>query len=476
MSSQALEQPVKPTAFTSHQPSKVMAALETLLLTLVLPCIGLHLYADPFFLNGGFPWLILIPVLVGLRYGFAYSFASALGITLSIGLAWRLDIIGITSFPTELILGFLTIALLTGEFRDMWARRYNHLKAAYNYQKIRMDEFTRVYHLLKISHSRLEQQLKGSQVSLRTALFQFHQQMVAFKPKEGEPLWGIGQQILQLLSEHGWLRMAALYQVDKNHQITFPAIACLGNPSPVSHNNHLLTETLAQSKATSIHLNEHTSHDEVLAVIPLIDITGRIWGIVTVNDMPFNLFQNSNLKLLSTLGGYIGDLLMGWAESNGEQGAAAHKFKRQLYRSLVELRHNGVPATTVVISSSRKQEALIEWIMTQRRCTDHIWLRHNLSGQPVLLMLLPFTDATETEHFMQRLEFAIKDKYHSSFSEIEIEVQRYPLSAINNVTDLLIQIESKHQIVKEETSNDKAINLLRHIATRKQLRLDVVEQ
>ena len=132
MSSQALKQPLKTAVLNSDQTSKVMAGLETLLLTLVLPCIGLHLSADPFFLNENFPWLILAPLLVGLRYGFAYSFASALGITFSIGLAWHLNFIAMTSFPVEFIVGVLTVALLTGEFRDIWVRRNNHLNAVYN--------------------------------------------------------------------------------------------------------------------------------------------------------------------------------------------------------------------------------------------------------------------------------------------------------------------------------------------------------
>jgi hypothetical protein len=167
---------------------------------------------------------------------------------------------------------------------------------------------------------------------------------------------------------------------------------------------------------------------------------------------------------------------MGWAESSGEQGTAANKFKRQLHRSLAELRHNGVPATTVVINSFQRREPLIEWIMTQHRCTDHIWFRQNLGGQPVLLLLLPFTNAIETENFMQRLEYAMRDTYHSGFTEIGIEVCIYPLSVKNNVKDLLIQIESKHQIIKEEVTNDKTISLLRRIGIREQLRLDVVEQ
>ena len=47
--------------------------------------------------------------------------------------------------------------MLVGEFRDIWDRRLERLDLANDYRQLRLDEFTRAHHLLRISHDRLEQ-------------------------------------------------------------------------------------------------------------------------------------------------------------------------------------------------------------------------------------------------------------------------------------------------------------------------------
>ena len=75
---------------------------ESIAISLSFPVIGYAIDpADPFFINYEFPWLILAPVLAGLRYGFVAGITSAtLLISLVTGgffLGWP----GVSFFPEE---------------------------------------------------------------------------------------------------------------------------------------------------------------------------------------------------------------------------------------------------------------------------------------------------------------------------------------------------------------------------------------
>ena len=115
---------------------------------------------DPFFMAAAFPWPAVGPVLVGLRYGFFFSFISVLIVLGSIATAIKMQWWGHTGFPYDYAIGLTAIAMLVGEFRDVWGRRLERLQESNDYRQVRLNEFTRNYHLLKVSHDRLEQQVR----------------------------------------------------------------------------------------------------------------------------------------------------------------------------------------------------------------------------------------------------------------------------------------------------------------------------
>ena len=60
-------------------PPRWLVWAETLVLTAAPPSLGLWLSPrDPLFIDARFPWLVLAPLLLGLRHGFARALASTL--------------------------------------------------------------------------------------------------------------------------------------------------------------------------------------------------------------------------------------------------------------------------------------------------------------------------------------------------------------------------------------------------------------
>jgi hypothetical protein len=137
-----------------------VAELETLAILVIVPAIGFGLRPDdPLFVRSGFPWLIFASLLPALRYGFATGFFSALVLNGYLGAAAHWRILGVERFPLEIGMAVLLSAMLAGEFIDSWTKRNQQQRIVNSYQHMRLEEFTRSYHLLKVSHDRMEHRL-----------------------------------------------------------------------------------------------------------------------------------------------------------------------------------------------------------------------------------------------------------------------------------------------------------------------------
>ncbi|MCB2572710.1 hypothetical protein KQ718_16095, partial [Listeria monocytogenes] len=107
------------------------------------------------------------------------------------------------------IVGVLLCAMLVGEFRDIWERRLERLELANEYRQLRLDEFTRAHHILRISHDRLEQRVAGNDQRLRSSLLGLRQ-LLRELPGEEAPLDARAETVLALLAQYGSLRIAGL--------------------------------------------------------------------------------------------------------------------------------------------------------------------------------------------------------------------------------------------------------------------------
>lgn len=420
--------------------------LETIIITGGIPGIGyLASPIDPFLLETSFPWVILAPILIGSRYGFSYGFGSALGLVAGLSASWYLELFPMSSFPTVLGVGLLLTGMVTGEFRDYWARRVHRLDAKCAHQQSRLDEFSRVYQLLKISHDRLEQQVAGSSVSLRTSLLAFRKHMSTPDYQDSSaPLHGMGERILSLFSEYGSVQMAALYQANGAHGIDLIPVARLGKPPSLSAPNRLVQEALETGHTVSVGADDAPTTDSVLAAVPLVDVHGKTWGVVTVNELPFVDFHHRTLDLLTILGGHIGDVLRGFGDANGVDGRRdATAFKRQLERCLMEVRRHQLPAGLITfgVSDAPLFAFLVELIRIQSRGLDQIWVSDAETKTAVVCVLLPFTDKDGVFNFCHRLERLVQEKRGQRFSEAGITARSRIVTARNTAIELLAEVE-----------------------------------
>jgi len=361
---------------------------------------------DPFMFHGDFLWLMLAPLFLALRHGFAAGFFVQLMILTLVTAGWRLSVPGVEQFPTTILLGITLVVMLAGEFSDYWQRRLLRDQIAAEHWDYRMQEFTRSYHLLKVSHDQMVEQLAGSTVSLRQAMSGVRHEMLKDKPSEQEDLLAAhAEAVLGLFRRYGTVQSGALYRV-VNHQVVVQPLASAGTvPEQSPVDSLIVREALEKAEMISVLSTDSGSpryvDGDILAVVPIQDMTGFIHAVLIVFRIPFLRFNNETLSLIAVMGASIGDLLHETGVEQQSETEAGVVFQHELKRSIRYARHHGVEAH--VVSLEMHENLSLNGLLAQRRSLDTVWLRRHRDGHPIVLWLMPFTDAFAVAGFQARM-------------------------------------------------------------------------
>ncbi|WP_150912070.1 PelD GGDEF domain-containing protein [Marinobacter halotolerans] len=399
----------------------ILKWLETLLITGFFLAFNIwYRPEDPFYLNGNFPWTALGALLVGLRYGFFMALVSALILIAALGLHLRLGMTAETGFPYVWTIGVLGVSLLAGEFRDYWERQRQRLEASNEYRGSRLEEFTRNYYLLKVSHDRLEQQLAGSSSSLREALRRLYAQI----DESGET--GLNRQsaalMLQLLMRYGQLQIAGIYAVTDGRPEAEP-LATLGRFRKVNPRDPLLQHALTERKLVSVQTEFRKRMDELdtdlLAVIPLIDSQDRFIGLCVIEAMPFFSFEARSLRLLAILAGHMADIVHEQTDASAGDTPDWRALRRHLARVGRDAETFSLPAAMAGLSLPDDQTGALvaDFIQKIRRWLDVI-AEHTFQGRRQIVILMPLTDELGLAGYLQRLDDGLREQLGLHVSDL----------------------------------------------------------
>lgn len=392
--------------------------LETLLLTLLALGVGSWLSPeDPLLVGAPFPWMVLAPVLLGVRYGFLQGLCSA---GLLIAALFALRFAGWQAYattPAAFVVGMLLCSMLVGEFRDIWERRLERLSLANDYRQRRLDEFTRAHHILRISHDRLEQRVAGNDQSLRSSLLGLRERLRSL-PGEGDGLAALAEPVLSLLAQYGSLRVAGLYRVADDGRVESRPLAVLGDMTELNGDDLLVRLCLERGELVSVRaeLLERGGHERYSALqlcVPLVDTEARILAILAVQQMPFFMFHERSFSLLAILAGHIADLLMSDPQALLLADADAQHYSQLLKRSLLDSRDHGLPASLFgfELTDEARGEELQRLLEGSQRGLDVQLKVRNSHGHRLVLVLLPLTSADGSQGYLKRLQLLIVERF-----------------------------------------------------------------
>lgn len=391
-------------------PSSVLAA-EVVLLPAIFLVIGYWFSPqDPLWVTSEFPWSLLAPVLIALRYGAL----AGLGSTVVLLAGWFfLFTDELHAFPQIYFLGGLVAALLAGEFSSLWRAQIRRAEMMQHYQEQRLEHLVRQYYLLRLSHDRLEQELIGRPMAMRDAL----QKLQSSASSDHAP-----EQLLQLLAQYCQINVASLHAIHQD-QIQTLAIAQLGTPRTLDLHDPLILQALKAQ--TLCHVTQTTSQQHksrYLIAAPLLDLAGTPYALLVVEEMPFFALQTENLQALKLLLKYYTDGMSAQALAHPLLEAfpqCPEPFAVEMQRLAHMFNESGVHSVLVALefSSDAVSHQLPEQIVRMKRMLDEYWLMEPRQGRQMLAVLMPLSNAATAEGFIDRLERWIQTKQGCSLAD-----------------------------------------------------------
>lgn len=381
------------------------ALLETLLLGAVASFMLLWFAAQSRWAPYAWPVLNMLPLVLGLRYGFVAGLATGTLAAASLALVAVLRPDQAFAAAQAQAIGLVLVGMIAGQASEIWASRTRRLDALARYRLERLEQFTSAYHLLKVSHAQLEQRVAGGAFNLRNALERLKQCAPLLQGQASEPLAGLADDLLHILVEQGGLYTAAVYGVSERQLLRLPALAKAGDAPELSVFNPMLREALRTGKVTSVKTGADAAQDQVIAVVPLVDSRGQVHGVVAIHDMPFLAANPDTFGLLGVLGRHMGDLLASRTRPVDENDGVA-SLRANIQRHLVDAREHGVPCALLAfrMAPSSWREQLVAHCSRSGRGLDQSWLTHDRQGHPAVFRLLPLTDERGAQTFMKRLQ------------------------------------------------------------------------
>jgi polysaccharide biosynthesis protein PelD len=389
-----------------------LALVEAVVLTLILPGIGWLIdHQDPFFLHHGFPWILAAPLLLGLRHGFAPALTSAVLLDGLMAAAWRSHRLGMDALPGETMIGLTALAMITGQFSDVWKREIVRLDGGFEVLRKQLGELMRAHFLLELSHDRIEERVGRGTPNLRDALVAV-QRTVAGRPIAS--IADIADAIADVFATYTMVEVGSVHRIEDGRVVVEP-VAKIGRPAPLDPNDAQVKEALATKRLTYIRggasVESGMTRTKLLAVVPFVDSKSRFRGMLAIESIPLLAFERRNLEALALLGGRFADALAYGGKAEDIQRGQRKEFRIRLRRALRDLVENDVASTIYVLlvrRGSTASDSIETMLGGSLRALDFPYIQRAVDGNYVIYILLPLTDEAGARAFSARLERIVR--------------------------------------------------------------------
>jgi len=375
-------------------------AIEMIVFALIVPIVGYVFFRhDPVGLNSGFPWIIIPPVIFAARYGSVWGFSCAVltAATLIFPFAAYAEQ---TTYLVALAVGTIILSIFVGDFANA-GKKQNSLSHAENqYLRHRLKEFSKDYHILKVSHSQLEEFMAGNRLSVRQALQELKPLLSTNQSGELKA----GSELMAIFAQFGAVQVAGLYGIKSRDRIDPAPIATHGDMLELNLFDPLVKLAIDSRQLVSVKLEAQateTIESELLAVVPIVDSHDHLHGILAIKDMHFMAFQQENLNVLALMGSYIGDML---SRSQGQGQSQNEWFIAELKNAVRFAQTNNVQSSLLVMKMKNNDltQTTIDWLSENLRSLDSAWQPNAVNGGTSVVILLPLMKPAQTEAYLQR--------------------------------------------------------------------------
>lgn len=398
------------------------AVFETFVFCLGALAFAIWLMPDnPFGVGSEFPWLWIVPAVLGMRYGTGVGVTAVVIFVLSWFAMPMLSFNaqgGIGDFPKAYFLGGLILVLICGQFSDVWSVRSRRLRAVNAYLDERLQTLTKNHFLLRLSHERLEQDLLAKPLTLRETLVRLRAISAALPPSDLDPLPG-AQEFIQLLGQSCQLEVASLHALCAARNGVNVQVAALGDPGALAADDPLYRYAMEQEMVAHVQTGSipelQRDASKYLVCAPLSPSNGRPLGMLVVERLPFFALNEDTLQLLSVLIGYYAD---GVRLNQAAQPVLAvvpdcpPEFAQDIVRLHRIRLMAGIDSSLVALVFHNDDSAvdIYDQVRRLKRGVDLCW---EITGQHhrALITLLPLAGSAAVEGYLLRIETALRSQF-----------------------------------------------------------------
>jgi polysaccharide biosynthesis protein PelD len=432
-----------------------LALVEAVVLTMLIPLVGLVVHKDdPFFLNQRFSWIVFAPLLLGLRHGFAPALTSAVILDAVIATAWRTQIVPMPHLPGDTMVGITALAMLTGQFSDVWKRELVRLDGGFDVLRKQLSELMRSHFLLELSHDRLQERTGKGAPTLRDTMLAVHRVSEA-KPKGS--LIDLADSIAEIFQTYTMVEVAGLHAVNDNGVLAHDPMAVIGRPAKLDPNDEQVRTTLVEKRLTYIETGAgraSSSRTHLIAVVPFVDAWGKLHGIMAIESMPLLAFERRNLEALAILGSHFADVIA--TGGKDVQRGQRKEFEIRVRRSIRDAADNDVQSTIFALII-RKGGAVSDSIETllggTLRALDFPFVQRDRAGNYCVYILLPVTDEAGARALGARVERIVRRELNMNLTRAGAFHFFHVLRPEDNVDRVMKALETKALMEDADTEH-----------------------
>jgi polysaccharide biosynthesis protein PelD len=450
---------------SSEKRHAIIVWAEVVLLPLAGLTLAVWLFRTRPFTASPYPWLWLIPFLLGLRHGLAPAVLATLVLAVG-GIAVHLLGISGEQLPLIQLAGGALAALSAGQYSSRWREQLKAAQARTDYTEQRLESLTRAFFITRLSHDRLEEALITQPVTLRGAL-------EALRGLSAEAQGGLraaaANALLQLLAQYCRFEAAALH-LYQDGRLDDEPLAAFGWRTQLARTDPLLVYAL-EHQQTAYHSVDQLAELErggcYRAVFPVIDSAGEELGVLVVRDLPLLALTEENLAAAAAMLQYFADESWAAAQTAELRQTLPHcpdAFAHELIKLQRLHVRSGVRSALVVLRARRDdaEVSVLDALYAARRGLDLYWRDPYGPPRTGMLILLPLAGPATTRGFLERIESVLRAHgmegglESTGFGITQVPVDRRPPLAL--LRECAIEFDQPVDVTRARERDVKAIS------------------
>jgi hypothetical protein len=306
---------------------------------------------------------------------------------------------GYYDFSYETFLGELVLVLIFGEFYYYWTQTIMMQKAEAEFSRHKLQELSRAFYALKISHDQIEKSYVVKPMSIQNSIRKIKDD---FYSENRDDFF---QRFLQLLMKVFIIEDAMLLEVKNGKNMVL--VAASDEKLKFDKNDLMVVDIFEKKMPVYVSDSDNYSAGRYLAVLPAL-ADNEIVGILAIEKMPFMSFNKDTLISVSILVNYMFDELHKMRilkKIDDFMPYFQENFRFEIYRLNMLFKKHSTRSTVLIFRSKDKLKThlMLDAAGQNLRALDVI-SSTVVEGADIIAILFPFSDVSSVRGYIEKIK------------------------------------------------------------------------